>query len=90
MVEVMDDRVFAVPPFNADEAARLIDRLKIARLLAGVRGAPASDIDALAVALSRFSVLVSSLASQLAEVDINPVIVTPKGCLAVDALVVGK
>ena len=90
LIEVLEDAVFALPPFDAAEARRLLQRLRIRRLLQGVRGRPTADIDALADALSRFSILVSELGPEVAQIDVNPVIAGPDGCLAVDALVVPK
>ena len=57
-------------------------------LLDGVRGAPAADVDALAEALARFSVLAVTLGDAIAEIDVNPFIAGPTGPLAVDALIV--
>ncbi len=87
-VEVLKDAQLAVPPFDAAFARRLIDRLRARPLLDGVRGRPAADIDALADALARFSVLAATLGEEIAELDINPVIAGPGGAVAVDALVV--
>ncbi len=90
LIEVLRDRVPALPPFDTAEARRLIDRLAIRPVLDGVRGAPAADLDALAEALARFSVLATELGGAIAEMDVNPVIAGPEGCIAVDALVVGR
>ena len=89
LVEVLGDRRFSLAPFDVTEARRLIDRLKLRPLLDGVRGGPPADIDALATALAAFSVLAHELGEVIAEIDVNPVIAGPHGCLAVDALVVG-
>ena len=56
-------------------------------VLDGLRGEPAVDVDALAHAVSRLSVLAADLGDLLDALDVNPVIVSPAGCLAVDALV---
>lgn len=87
-VEVLKDAQLAVPPFDAAFARRLIDRLRARPLLDGVRGRPAADVDALAQAFARFSVLAATLGQDIAELDINPVIAGPGGAIAVDALVV--
>jgi hypothetical protein len=55
-----------------------------------VRGAPAADIDAFAAAAARFSVLAATLGPQLDAFDVNPVLVLPSGCRAVDALAVQR
>ena len=88
LVELLHDRKLARPPIAADAARRLIDGLAIRPLLDGVRGAPPADVGALAHALSRLSVLAVELGDVVAELDVNPVIVSPTGCVAVDALVV--
>ena len=88
LVELLKDRRFAVPPVDAAEARRMIETLKIAPLLRGARGRPPSDFEALAETLSRLSVLAGSIGDSIAELDINPVIAGPEGCVVVDALVV--
>ncbi|HZB78443.1 MAG TPA: acetate--CoA ligase family protein [Actinomycetota bacterium] len=88
LVELVHDRKLAVPPVDEGAARRLIDGLAIRPLLDGVRGAPPADVDALARAVSRLSVLAVELGDLIAELDINPVIVSPHGCVAVDVLVV--
>jgi acetate---CoA ligase (ADP-forming) len=87
-VEIMNDVRAMLPPFGSDVARREIDRLKTRPLLGGARGRPAADIDALADALSRFSALVSALRGSVMEIDVNPLIAGPDGCIAVDVLVV--
>ena len=68
----------------------MIDDVKGANLLKGFRGTPAADIDALADTLVRVSHLAVQLEGSVAELDINPLMVLPKGqgVKAVDALVV--
>jgi acetyltransferase len=90
LVEHLADHAHALAPFGVEMARELIDRLKVRRLLAGLRGAPPCDVEALAVALSRFSVLCAELADCIAEIDVNPLIVSQKGCVAVDALIVPR
>jgi hypothetical protein len=86
-VELLHDRRLALPPFGIAAARRLIDGLRIRPILDGVRGAPAVDVDALAHAVSRLSVLAADLGDLLDALDVNPVIVSADGCVAVDALV---
>jgi acetate---CoA ligase (ADP-forming) len=90
LIELMADRAFALPPFDAAEARRLIDSLALRPLLDGSRGAPPSNIDALCEALARFSVMVADLGDLLQEVDVNPVSAGAGGSLALDALVVPR
>ena len=90
LVEVMSDACFALAPFDTAEAYRLIDRLSIRKLLDGVRGKPAANVDAVAEALARFSVLAATLGDAIGEIDVNPIIAGPDGCRAVDALVVPR
>lgn len=88
LVELLRDRQYALAPFGIHRARSLIDRLQLRPVLDGQRGAPPVDIDALGLALARFSALCAELAPVMSEMDVNPVIATPQGCLAVDALVV--
>ena len=90
LVEVLHDRALGLPPLEDAAALRLIDRLKIRRILDGVRGAAPSDVAALAHAVSRMSVLAEDLGDLVDAIDVNPAIVSPTGCVAVDALVVSR
>ena len=87
-VETIRDVVYALPPFDRSSARRLLDGLWLRPLLDGLRDRPAVAIDAFCVAAERFSVLAAALGDVIDEIDINPVIVHPTGCVAVDALVV--
>jgi acyl-CoA synthetase (NDP forming) len=90
LVEVLHDRALGLPPLDEEAALRLIDRLKIRPILDGVRGAAPSDVAELARAVSRMSVIADDLGDLVDAVDVNPVIVSPTGCVAVDALVVPR
>ena len=85
LIEVLDDRVYALAPFGRLEARRLLERLKVRKLLAGVRGQRPADVDRLASMLSRFSVLCHELGGVIAEMDVNPIIASASSVLAVDA-----
>ena len=72
---------------RASAAGAMLDRLRGSRILTGVRGRPAVDREAivrLIVALGRLG----CDRADLLEVDLNPVIASPSGVIAVDALVV--
>jgi succinyl-CoA synthetase beta subunit len=90
LVELMRDVRAALAPLDEAAALRMIDRLKVRKLLAGLRGAPPADIKALTAAIVRLSALAIDLEDHLAEIDINPLLVKPQGCVALDALVVSK
>jgi len=90
LAETIADVQFALPPFDADHARRCIDRMRIRPLLNGVRGAPATNIDAFCELAQQFSIMVNALSDVLEEVDVNPVIASESGAIAVDALVVGR
>src|SRR3954465_5004536 len=90
MVEGYNDVALRRCPITRSEAQAMIAEVKGARLLQGFRGRPAADLEALADALVRVSYLAMHLEGQLAELDINPLMVLPsgRGVKAVDALVV--
>ena len=90
LIEVLDDKVSALAPFAPGEARELLGELKVSKVLAGARGKPPADMASLAGAVSRFSVLVASLADAIAEIDVNPIIAGPNGAVAVDALVIAR
>jgi succinyl-CoA synthetase beta subunit len=87
LIETLGDRRLALPPLDEVRASMLIDRLDARPLLDGVRGAPPADVNALARTLSRLSLLAQDLGDLIGALDANPVIVGPRGCVAVDALV---
>jgi acyl-CoA synthetase (NDP forming) len=87
LVELLHDRRLALPPLGVAGASRLVDRLAIRPILDGARGNPPADVLALAAAISRLSVLASDLGDLIDALDVNPLIVSTDGCVAVDALV---
>jgi len=89
-VETIRDVVYALPPFDRRHARRTLDSLRQRPLLDGLRDRPAVDVGALCLAAERFSILAAQLGDVIDEIDINPIIVHPAGCIAVDALVVGS
>ncbi|MEA2520924.1 MAG: hypothetical protein QOI81_570 [Actinomycetota bacterium] len=90
LVELLKDRRLALPPVDQAAARALIDRLQMRPMFDGLRGAESADIEALAHAVSRLSVLAADLGHALDALDVNPVIVSAKGCVAVDALVIAR
>lgn len=90
LIEVMGDRRVAMPPVDRLRARMLLDRLKLRPLLAGHRKRPAADLDKLADAVARFSLLAACLGDLIAEFDVNPLIAGADGALALDALVLPK
>ncbi|MGH2779053.1 MAG: acetate--CoA ligase family protein, partial [Actinomycetota bacterium] len=87
LIEVMRDRATALPPVDEPRARRLLDRLQVSPLLDGVRGNPPPDTDGLIATILSLSTLATDLGDHLSAVDINPLVVTDKGCTAVDALI---
>jgi acyl-CoA synthetase (NDP forming) len=91
-VEVLHDVVFAPVPLGADAARELLQRLKGVALLHGVRGAAPADIEALVDVMVRLSNFAADFADDIAEIDLNPVLVHPRGqgISLVDALIVKR
>lgn len=87
LIETLRDRLLALPPLDETRARRLIDRLEARPLLDGVRGRPAASVAALARSMARLSLLAQDLGDLIGALDVNPIIVGPRGCVAVDALV---
>jgi len=88
LVELVADRAVALPPLTEEQAAGLLDGLKIAKLLAGVRGAEPADLGSIARAIARLAELAGELGEHIDALDINPLICGPDGAVAVDALVI--
>jgi hypothetical protein len=87
LAEVLDDVAIRLAPVEPDEAAAMLDELRGATVLAGVRGRPGIDRDAVVDAIVRLGRLIADDPT-IIEVDANPVISGPLGTAAVDALVV--
>jgi acetate---CoA ligase (ADP-forming) len=92
MVEAVRDAVLAPAPLDHETALALIHRLKASTVFGPYRGMPPADIDALADLMVRLSQFAFDHADDLAEVDLNPVIVHAKGegVTVVDALIVKR
>lgn len=88
-VEIIKDTVFSLLPVNRQQAFTLLKRLKLWHALAGARGAPASDLDALVDLIVRVSEFVADHGDEIDEMDINPVLVHPdsEGVSVVDAMI---
>jgi acetate---CoA ligase (ADP-forming) len=84
-VETLKDVTFRVAPFSVREAWQMISEIRAHALLDGVRGNPASDKEAIVDSLLRIGQLVQDF-PQIAELDINPLIVYPEqqGAIAID------
>ena len=87
LVEVLRDRAVSLTPLNSFLAKRLIDRTKAAKLLNSVRGSPAADREALESLLLRVSEMACELPT-IVEMDMNPVIASAEGAVAVDARII--
>ncbi|MFH8389232.1 acetate--CoA ligase family protein [Streptomyces sp. NPDC018036] len=83
LVEVLEDVTFRLAPVDTGEALSMLDSIRAARILRGVRGGPAVDRAALAEQIRRVSELVTDF-PEIAEVDLNPVIASPGGAIAAD------
>ena len=88
-VEAMPDSALLLPPFEAEDVARALGRLRIAPLLAGVRGEPPLDVAAFSSAAVAVGRLVSEPGCPVDSLDLNPVLVgaAGEGCTALDAVV---
>jgi acetyl coenzyme A synthetase (ADP forming)-like protein len=84
MAELIGEAGFALAPLTDVDAEELVTRGKVGRLVAGWRGAPPASHEAVAGVLHRLSQLALDL-PEVAELDLNPVLAGPNGCVAVDA-----
>ena len=89
LAEINRDRSLRLAPVDLAEAQAMIGDVAALKALAGYRGKPAGDLDALAKALVALSQLAIADGPAAAEAEVNPLIVRPKGegVVAVDALV---
>jgi acetyltransferase len=89
LTEVLKDTAIALPPLNRLLARRLMQQTRVYQLLKGFRNLPAADLMLLEEILIRLSQLVTDF-SEIAELDINPLMVSGKQAYAVDARVMVK
>lgn len=86
-IEVLKDVRLMAADLEVVQIVEQLWQLKGAALLAGVRGQPAVDVQAVALAVRRVGDLMVGN-PQLLEIDINPLVAGPQGCVALDALLV--
>jgi acyl-CoA synthetase (NDP forming) len=89
-VEVFEDVSFRVPPFDLAEARRMVNEVRGSALLSGARGRAKGDVKALVDTIMKVQRLAVDNADRLVELDINPLVVLPKGVVALDALAVTR
>ena len=92
LVELVKDVAFRLLPVTPEDARAMIGELKVAKLLAGFRGKPAADVDALVAAICGLSDFYLDHRHLLSDLEINPLIVLPKGngVRAVDVRLVSR
>jgi acetyltransferase len=86
-VELYKDRALGLPPLNTVLARRMMEQTTIYQALGGIRGSKAVDVEALEEVLVRFSQLVVEQ-PRIKEIDINPLLASHEGIVALDARVV--
>jgi hypothetical protein len=84
LVEIFRDRTLALPPLTSTLARRMMERTKIYKALAGVRGRAPVDRSALEQILIRFGQLISET-PRIKEADLNPLLASPNAIVALDA-----
>ncbi|HAJ18657.1 MAG TPA: acyl-CoA synthetase, partial [Rhodospirillaceae bacterium] len=89
LAELIGDATVLLLPATQADVERALDRLLVAKLLAGFRGRPAGDRQALIDAIMAVAGFIEQNKDRLVEMDINPLIVLPQGqgVVAVDAVI---
>lgn len=90
--ELYKDIAIGVPPLSKEDAQAMIKRTKAYQLLAGFRGGPEYDLEALTKTIMHFSGLIIAYGENINELEINPLVVLPgnQGVIAADALLVPR
>lgn len=83
-VEVLADRALGLPPLDDALAGAMIDRTRVSKLLAGYRDVPPANREAIVRALNALSAIAIDFPA-IAELDVNPLVATPEGVIALDA-----
>jgi acetyl coenzyme A synthetase (ADP forming)-like protein len=87
LVETLQDTTFRLAPTTQSEALQMLGDIRGAEILRGVRGLPAVNQQALAALVVKVSQLAADF-PEISEVDLNPIIASPQGVIAVDARLV--
>jgi len=87
LVELVADSRTLLLPCDRAALAEALDSLKAAGLLKGFRGRPQGDREAVLDAIQAIAAFAESQQERLVELDVNPLLVLPKGALAVDAMI---
>ena len=87
--EVLHDVSVRPLPIDRQDAREMVTSLRGYPLLAGARGRPVADVEALVDVVLGVAALAAAAGDALAELDLNPVVVHSAGAVAVDALIVG-
>lgn len=88
--EILGDTACRLAPFDERTAREMVGELRCRPILAGARGGPALDAEAVAHVLAVLSRYAWAHRDTILEIDINPLFVLPAGAIAADALIVGK
>ncbi|MEN4013290.1 MAG: acetate--CoA ligase family protein [Chloroflexota bacterium] len=91
-VEVLKDVTFRVAPVTSSQALRMLDEIRGAPIIAGVRGEAPRDRAALSDVICQYSTMILDLSDEISESDANPVLVYEmgKGLKVVDARIILK
>jgi acetyl coenzyme A synthetase (ADP forming)-like protein len=87
LVETLQDTTFRLAPTTQSEALQMLGEIRGAEILHGVRGLPAANQQALSALVVKVSQLAADF-PEISEVDLNPIIASPQGVIAVDARLV--
>jgi acyl-CoA synthetase (NDP forming) len=90
LIEIFSERAVLLAPVTRSAALAALARLRLAAVLAGTRGQPSADLDAIADAITGLSRLACELGDVLDALDINPLICAPSGAMAADVLLVPR
>jgi acyl-CoA synthetase (NDP forming) len=90
LIEIFAERVVLLAPVTRPAALAALRRLRLAPVLAGTRGRPAADLQAIADTITALSRLACDLGDYVEALDINPLICNSAGALAADALLIPR
>ena len=90
LVEALGDVALRPLPLRDGDAEAMIAETRVGALLAGYRGRPPGDLAALGRCLSALADFAWAERDDIAEIDVNPIVVGEHGCAVVDALIVPR
>jgi hypothetical protein len=90
LAELLDAVVLRAVPLRVGEAAEMLTKLPLAKVLEGYRGRPAANRGAVVATIERIAAMGAAAGPMIRSLDLNPVVASPDGVCVIDALLIPR